>query len=40
MDNRCILAQDLALYWADSEIIFLRWSPTTGEREARLGEST
>jgi hypothetical protein len=23
--NRCILAQDQALYWADSEITFLRW---------------
>jgi hypothetical protein len=25
MANRCILAQDQALYWADSEIIYLRW---------------
>jgi septum formation inhibitor MinC len=25
MANRCILAQDQALYWADSEITFLRW---------------
>jgi hypothetical protein len=23
--NRCILAQDQALYWADSEITYLRW---------------
>jgi hypothetical protein len=30
MANRCILAQDQALYWADSEIIFLRgrWDAT------------
>jgi hypothetical protein len=26
MANRCILAQDQALYCADSEITFLRWS--------------
>jgi hypothetical protein len=25
MANRCILAQDQALYWADSEITYLRW---------------
>jgi hypothetical protein len=25
MANRCILAQDQALYWANSEITFLRW---------------
>jgi hypothetical protein len=25
MANRCILAQDQALYWADSDITFLRW---------------
>jgi hypothetical protein len=25
MENRCILAQDQAIYWADSEITFLRW---------------
>jgi hypothetical protein len=25
MSNRCILAQDQALYWADSEITYLRW---------------
>jgi hypothetical protein len=25
MANRCILAQDQALYWGDSEIDFLRW---------------
>jgi hypothetical protein len=25
MANRCILAQDQTLYWADSEITFLRW---------------
>jgi hypothetical protein len=25
MANRCILAQDQALYWADNEIIYLRW---------------
>jgi hypothetical protein len=25
MANRCILAQDQELYWADSEITFLRW---------------
>jgi hypothetical protein len=25
MANRCILAQDQALYWADSEITFLKW---------------
>jgi hypothetical protein len=25
MDNRFILAQDQALYWADSEITYLRW---------------
>jgi hypothetical protein len=23
--NRCILAQDQALYWADNEISYLRW---------------
>jgi hypothetical protein len=23
--NRCILAHDQALYWADSEITYLRW---------------
>jgi hypothetical protein len=23
--NRCILAQDQALYWADSKITYLRW---------------
>jgi hypothetical protein len=23
--RRCILAQDQALYWADSEIAYLRW---------------
>jgi hypothetical protein len=25
MANRCILAQDQALYWEDSEITYLRW---------------
>jgi hypothetical protein len=25
MANRCILAQDQTLYWADSEITYLRW---------------
>jgi hypothetical protein len=25
MANRCILAQDQALYWVDSEITYLRW---------------
>jgi hypothetical protein len=25
MANRCILAQDQVLYWADSEITYLRW---------------
>jgi hypothetical protein len=25
MANRCILAQDQALYWADSEITYQRW---------------
>jgi hypothetical protein len=25
MANRCILAQDQALYWADNEITYLRW---------------
>jgi hypothetical protein len=25
MANQCILAQDQALYWADSEITYLRW---------------
>jgi hypothetical protein len=25
MANRCTLAQDQALYWADSEITYLRW---------------
>jgi hypothetical protein len=25
MANWCILAQDQALYWADSEIIFMKW---------------
>jgi hypothetical protein len=25
MANRCILAQDQALYWADSKITYLRW---------------
>jgi hypothetical protein len=24
MTNRCMLAQDQALYWADCEIVFLR----------------
>jgi hypothetical protein len=25
MANRCILARDQALYWANSEITYLRW---------------
>jgi hypothetical protein len=36
MANWCILAQDQALYWADSEITFLRWK---WDRTLQLADS-
>jgi hypothetical protein len=37
MTNRCMLAQDQALYWADCEIVFLRWKwDGTLERKQQL----